>query len=60
MTDKTGIDTTKPGEILEYMGRPCKVIHVLSDTSKSCIVEFLDGERKGSEATSTYKRLEGV
>ncbi len=60
MTDKTGIDSTQPGETLTYLGTPAKVLHVLADTSKSAIVEFLEGERRGSEATLTYKRLERV
>ena len=60
MTDKTGIDSTQPGETLTYLGTPVKVLHILADTSKSAIVEFLDGERRGTMATLTFKRLEGV
>ena len=55
-----GIDHTKPGKILTYFGAPVKVLVVLADTSKSAIVEFMDGERRGSQATLTFKRLERV
>lgn len=53
-----GITSTQPGKILTYFGAPVKVLHVLG--SKSAIVVFLDGERRGTMATLTFKRLEGV
>ncbi len=59
MADKLGIDSTKPDEILTYFGARVRVLAVLS-SSRAAIVVFLAGERRGSQATLTFKRLEKV
>ena len=59
MTDKPGIDSTKPGETLTYFGARVRVLAVLA-SSRAAIVEFIDGERMGTQATLTFKRLERV
>ena len=52
------IESVKIGETLTYFGTPVIVRHILG--SKSAIVEFMEGERMGTKATLTFKRLERV
>ena len=55
-----GITSTHIGEIVTYFKAPVKILHILASTSRSAIIVFMDGERRGSQATLTFKRLERV